>query len=139
MGTRIYIDTNVFLDYFHGRSDNIRPLSYFAYNVFRRALDCEFYIVISDFSLKEFRNTGLKDTDVDSLLEPFFSSGKMSVVGCTKEDKDIAYRISKERGLPLGDCLHSVIALRQKCLVVTRDKHFDNLRDYVVVKLPENL
>lgn len=52
-GRLIYCDTNVYLDYFFDRRDNIRPLGEFAHQVIQRALGCEFYIVISDWVITE--------------------------------------------------------------------------------------
>jgi len=48
MSTRIYVDANIYLDYLEERTDRIRPLDEFAFKIFRRALECEFEIVISD-------------------------------------------------------------------------------------------
>jgi len=49
----IYCDTNIYIDYFENREDNLRPLGTFAFELLRRTIECEFTIVVSDFVISE--------------------------------------------------------------------------------------
>jgi hypothetical protein len=54
MAEKIYLDANIYLDYFENRRDNIRPLGFFAYNLIRRCIEREFRIIISDWAVEKF-------------------------------------------------------------------------------------
>ena len=51
----IYLDTNIYLDYFENRTDKLKPLGEFAFRIIKRAIDCEFKIVISSIILAEIK------------------------------------------------------------------------------------
>lgn len=50
-----------------------------------------------------------------------------------------ARQLSKERGLPFADCLHSILARDNFAIMVARDKHFELLTDIADIKKPEEL
>jgi len=51
----IYVDTNIYIDYFENRSDKYRNFSDEATWLFERAINCEFKIVVSYFIIKELK------------------------------------------------------------------------------------
>ena len=50
-----------------------------------------------------------------------------------------ADKIIKERNLPLGDVLHTLLARDNNLILVTRDKHFKELTDISKFYKPEEL
>jgi len=54
----IYLDTNIYMDYFENRSDGLRPLGDFAFNLLRRCFECEFSIASSVLVAKEAEHNG---------------------------------------------------------------------------------
>ena len=137
MPVRIYLDTNIYLDYCEKRSDGIRPLQEFAFSVFRRTLECEFEIVISNLVIKEINEAKLKNkATLDILLSELKAKKKLFYVNYTYSE------MSKSKGYEnWKDALHAIIARRAKCrFIVTRNiSDFLEFWDILEPKLPEQL
>ena len=135
MSVRIYLDTNIYLDYCEKRSDGIRPLNEFAFAVFRRTLECEFEIVISDWVINELG----KSTEEEALkiiAASLKAKKKLDYVESSYEEREKAQKYKN-----LKDALHAIIAKRAKCkFIVTRNiVDFLQFSDILEAKLPEQL
>ncbi len=107
---RIYIDTNVYLDYLLDRKNKRgKDLSKPAFEVFRRALNCEFYILISNHLIYELR--GIADLKDITMLMCFLKKKILKIEG-EPEGK--------------GDELHAQLAIKYSAdVIVTRNiNHF---------------
>jgi predicted nucleic acid-binding protein len=135
---RVYCDTNIYLDFFLGRRDYLRPLDEFAYQIFRRVEEGEFSLIISDHLLYELENN-LEDTNkITELLQPLSKKGRIVKVFKSKDDVLKAKEISKEHW---KDALHAILANKAKAVyLLTR-----NIPDYagcehlVEIKFPESI
>ena len=136
----IYLDTNVYLDYLEGRTDKLRPLGEFAFQLIKRAIECEFKIVVSSFVIEELENNIDMDK-VDDLFDTLKKLNKIINLFPIKDDKDKAKELSKNRDTHYSDALHAVLANRAGAeFLVTRNiKHFSNLNDLVKVVYPESI
>lgn len=136
----IYVDTNIYLDYFDGRKDNLRPFGEFAYQMLKRTLQCEFRIVISGLVLKElFYNSYEEKTN--KLLPDFYSKNKIIKIPADKKDVKKARDLCRQRRTSFNDTLHAVLACKANAdFLVTRNlKDFYDLQDIIKLKCPENL
>ena len=138
--SKIYLDTNIYIDYFDGRADNLRPLGEFAFNLLKRALDCEFHIIISSLVLDELEYNTYKE-NILGLIKDLKDKNKLLIIEVNEEDTKNANRVRRERKTSYNDTLHAVLANRIKAdFLVTRNlKDFEELQDLVKVVLPENL
>ncbi len=138
--TLIYIDTNVYIDYFEDRRDKFRPLGEFAYQIFQRTLSCEFSIVFSGLLLKEILNH-TKEQQLSALLHELKEKNKILETKATFEDKVKTRQIVKEKRTSFNDTLHAVIAQRMDAeFLVTRNiQDFLELQEMVKILLPEYL
>ena len=134
---KIYCDTNIYMDFLEGRSDYLRPLDEFAYQIFRRVENGEFTLIISDHLLYELRNH-VEERKITELLQPLTQKGRIIKVFKTREDILKAKEISKENW---KDALHAILANKAKAVyLLTR-----NIQDYagcehlVEIKFPENI
>lgn len=136
----IYLDTNIYIDYFDGRVDRLRPLGEFAYQILRRTFECEFTIVTSSLVIDELAYNGYLEK-FKALLAELQSKQKLVRVNILPSDGERAKRITNERGTSFNDTLHAVVAQRMHVdYFVTRNlKDFQELLDLVEVTLPENL
>ena len=133
--TRIYCDTNIFLDYFFSRQDRFRDLGDFAYKIFRRTLDCEFEIIISDWLLYEL-NLYIKENDLREFLEDFKNKNKIIKVYKNIDDIKNAKRMSKH----FQDELHKILARKARAkYLITRNIKDYTITDELEIKLPENI
>ncbi len=137
---KIYLDTNIYIDYFDGRSNGLRPLGDFAYELLRRTFQCEFVIIISPLVLDElFYNTYEKK--INRLMKDLKEESKVISITETETDRMEARMLAKQRKTDFNDTLHTVLASRVKAdFLVTRNiQHFAQLHDLINVCYPENL
>lgn len=134
----LYIDTNIYLDYFEARNDYMRPLGEFAFQVFQRTLSCEFTVILSSLVLDEleFNHANLED-----LFEELKEKKKVIFVDYNEEDVRDTKMLLRQRGGSFNDTLHTVIAKRMNAeYLVTRNiKDFTHLQDLVKISFPEFL
>jgi len=112
MSQRVYVDTNIFLDFLLDRDS-------YAFDFFMRALSCEFTIVISEVVLFELSRHGASFDSFSSLLRH-----KLVLEKITDAD-----RISA-RTMPthFADGLHAAVALRMNVdMFLSADKGFSFL------------
>src|SRR3989338_6646567 len=122
----IYVDTNIYLDYFEGRTDSLRPLGEFAFQIFQRTLSCEFTIVFSGLILKELYNH-MNTEDLHSLLDELKEKNKIIETKATFQDKENVREIIKQKRTDFNDTLHAIIAQRMSTdYLVTR-----NIQDFL--------
>ena len=133
MSELIYIDTNVWIDFFLNRKDKLRPLGDFAHELLIKTTQCKYNIVISDWLLKELTKTN----HINSYKELEKQLLNLNKIEYIKTDyKDISYA-KKEKHW--HDALHEILAIKSNALyLVTR-----NLKDFkgddITIIYPENL
>lgn len=135
---RIYCDTNIYLDFFLGRTDYLRPLNEFAYQIFRRVEQGEFNLIISDHLLYELKRN-LKDLDkIPQLLDPLDKKGRIIKIYHSKEDELKAKEISKKHW---KDALHAILANKAKAIyLLTRNiKDYSGCEHLVEIRFPESI
>jgi hypothetical protein len=111
MSDHIYVDTNIFLDWWFDRADNLRPLGDFAFRLFQQAVSCRFDVLVSDYTVFAL----LKEAD------------KLFLVSASPGQKSEADKFAGLHGLPRTDVLHAVIARDNDAVLVTRDRHFEEI------------
>ena len=120
MSDRIYIDTNVWLDYCLSRG-TLKPLDEYAKQLFDRSLQCEFVIVyseITDFEIK-------KKADMTAMIGDLRKRKKLIEVSFTK--KDIMQ--AEEINIHFPDNLHVHLARKYNCkYIITNDKEMVNVK-----------
>lgn len=133
MSELIYIDSNVYLDYLLNRKDRLRPLSDFAFELLKKAVSCEYWILMSDTVLDEISAYTSKE-DIEKLIGMI--QKKLKLVPREENDFIRAKQISPSNKI---DALHYVLAKKGGAkIIVTRNiQHFD-FSD-LQIKFPENL
>ena len=133
---KLYIDTNIFLDYLLERKNvNGVDISVPAQKVFYRAIKCEFFIVLSDHTAIELNNNiGLEKLRM--LFE--FLKKKIVTIHKTKEDIIEAKKLSQDN---FADALHVVLAKKANVdYIITRNlKDFEKFASIIKSKSPENI
>ena len=132
---RIYLDTNIYLDFLLNRENlfgtNIGDK---AYVLLKRIISCEFDLVVSSWNLVELK----RKIDFGE-LKPLFAILKKKIVKVyhTKEDIEKAKRMSEH----FQDALHVVLAKKAgaKILVTRNLKDFLQYSSLIEVKLPEDV
>lgn len=132
----IYLDTNIYMDYFLIREDRLRPLSDFAFELLRKTFECEYKIAISDWLLFELEKNNVPVEKINELLKDLKDLNKL--VKVERKDEDVT---KAERYKNWKDALHAILAKKSGAVyLVTRNvEDFFDVQDLIEIKLPENL
>ena len=68
---KIYIDTNIFLDFWFDRSDKIKHFGVFAKQLFEDTMSCKYFLVISDYILAEIEYNFEFTDQIKKLIDQF--------------------------------------------------------------------
>jgi len=139
---KVLVDSNIFLDYYLDRRDNLLPLGEFAFQFVEKALKCKYLLVICNSTLREISsNLGIsEDTVWEKVLSGLKKKNKIELVQYSHEQVMEARIISKEKNVAFNDALFAIMARDKGILVVTRDWHFfEELSEIVGAVKPEEL
>ena len=136
----IYIDTNVWIDFWEDRRDNIRPLGEFAFQLLKKAYECKYRIIVSGLVIDELDLFYSKETIIE-IMKNLRASGKYQPLKVLEQDRLQAEETAKEVGTSYNDARHAILANRANAdYLVTRNlKDFERLFDLNKTVLPENL
>ena len=136
----VYLDTNIYIDYFLNRIDKLRPLGDFAFNLIKKIIMGEYKLIISDLVIIELERNGF-EKQVKVLLEKLKETNNLIFVISTKEDNLRTKNIVKNRKTSFNDTKHAIVASKTKAdYFVTRNiKDFEDLNDLVYPIYPESL
>jgi predicted nucleic acid-binding protein len=120
---RIYVDTDVFLNTWFREMLKLNPAFYRTERLLEKVVECTYYLVISNLTLKELsKKMSLSTNDIKAFyFEKYEQMGKLSVVKVTQP------MIDQARGVPthLTDAVHAVVAKQENAILVTR-----NIKDF---------
>lgn len=133
MGTLIYIDTNIYLDFLiKGRPPRQAED---AFNLFNRAIRCEFEILVSrKVKTEMYPNIqGNESAMLFKFLEP-----KLRYIEPTSEDEEEASKIDTK---DTADALHAILAKKYGAvfLVTQNMRHFKKFNNIIASKLPSDI
>jgi hypothetical protein len=135
--TIYYIDACVWRDYFEDRRDNLRPLGEFAFKLIQNIIKNEDQIVISDHLLDELRKH-YSDEQIDSLFKIVPDELIIRFHNGPNHTREAFYQCTK-LNLNKPDAIHLIIASENDALFITRDHHFDHLKERFEIYRPEEL
>lgn len=133
---KLYIDTNIFLDYLLERKNlNGEDISLPAQKLFYRAMSCEFFIIYSDHTATELA----KQIDLTKTTFLFEALNK-KLIPIAKSEEDIKKSIEISNNNS-SDALHSILAKKAEAdYLITRNiKHFKEFDLIIKSKLPEDI
>jgi hypothetical protein len=137
MEKKFYLDTAIWRDYFEDWKDSIRPLGEFAFQFLKNCEKKGCKVLYSGLVVYE-----LKQYYSDGQIKQVFSSFKDFLVEVSLSNEQISEArkvLSSIKGTHLKDVLHAILARDNCAVMITRDKHFDVLTDFVNVAKPEDI
>lgn len=136
---RYYVDTSIWRDLLEDRRDNIRPLSEFAFQFIQKVFKEKHTIVFSketEFELcKRFRKATIYDLILGRLIKEKLVLYTEASEAQSKEAKSLSLKTK----IPFPDVLHVIMARDFSAIVVTRDRHFEELTHIAEIKTPEEI
>lgn len=132
VGTIIYLDTNVIMDFLLGRNSS-------AFALLQKAISCKYLILISNVVFEELKFQGLAN-EGEMFIRVLQSVKKINIVLASQEDKLEAKRLLKLYSTHYNDALHKVIAVRYHVnyFVTSNVRDFICFKD-IIVKKPDEL
>ena len=134
------IDTCVWRDFYEnriGKCDN--PLGKFAGDFFMKILTRRDTIIISKVLEIELKNI-YDENEINEMFNLLFINGVIRNIELSESEFEKARILSRDRNLPLGDCIICVIAKNSQAIVISQDAHFlEDLSDRVEVKRPQDV
>jgi predicted nucleic acid-binding protein len=136
MEERYYLDTSVWMDFYEDRKDSSKDIGELAFKLLSKLLASKSKIVVSEFLQMELGTyySSEEIRGMTMLFEKFIIKAEFS-----EKQLDEAKRIAGERKLPKGDVVHAIVARDNDAILVSRDKHFQQLKDICKVKKPDEI
>lgn len=139
MAEEFYLDTSIWLDFYEKRDKN----GDLALKLIIKIIGEDYKIAYSDLTIREFKLLGYTNDQVNSI----FSIAKpknikrVHIYGKQIYGKQIeeARNLSKQRDVPRKDALHAILARDNSLQFVSRDNHFEKLKDITLTKKPEDI
>lgn len=140
MPEKYYFDTCIWRDHYEDRfGTGGRPLGEIATRAFLKLMKEKKPILFSDFNVREMTRD-YPEHEINDMLNLLFKAGKIQRVAITKSDVEEALKLSKERSVSFGDCLHAVLARNNDAILITQNvKDFEQLADIVDFRKPEHI
>lgn len=135
---KYYVDTNIWRDYYENRKDNIKPLGEFAFKFFKKCKNKNSILLYSDLTLKEL-NAHYSKERVGILIQTVSSFCEIKKVDIEEKQAEEARSLVTKFKIHYSDILHGILARDNNAFLVTRDKHFNQLKDFVRVVNPEEI
>ena len=137
MTEKYYVDTSIWMDLVEDRRGyNEEPLGTYALKLFAMIKAKKHKMVVSDLLVRELESN-YSTEEINGMMLPFQKI--MEKVFVTTEQRDEAKKIAGERNLPPGDVLHAIVARDNNYIMITRDKHFQELEDITNHSKPEEI
>jgi predicted nucleic acid-binding protein len=127
MSKKVYVDSNIYIDYFDNREGKFATWGEFAFQFFRRTFECEFKIVMSAQIFKELNKLGYEE-NIDDL---FYSLKDMEKIEFVFSSPKLNNEARDMKTSHYGDRLHYLLAKKAKVdFIVTRNwKDFYDFKD----------
>ncbi len=128
-----YLDTSIWLDFHEKREIN----GELALKLILKIINEDLKIAYSDLHIKEFKNLGYTQNEINSILS-IVKPNNIKHVHIYREQKEEAKKIARKRNVPEGDALHAIICRDNNLQLISRDLDFEKLKYITRAKLPED-
>ncbi len=135
--TSYYFDASIWLDIFEEREESYLNKYKSIRKLLKHIISYGETIFYSGVVFNELIRLGYTKYELYQLFKPY--RPYLIYVWYTNHHYGRARDLALKRNLPLSDALHAFLARDSKCILVSRDKHFQQLRDIIVTKSPEAL
>jgi len=126
-------DTSIWLDFFEKREKNGEV----AFILIIKIIENNWEIFYSDLHIKELKNLGYTQDDIFKMFS-IVNPNNLRKVHIYRKQIAEASRIAKERNVPKRDALQAVLSRNNYLQLISRDRHFEQLRDITIAKIPED-
>ncbi|MBD3304155.1 PIN domain-containing protein [Candidatus Woesearchaeota archaeon] len=134
---KYYLDACIWIDYFENRKDRFRPLGEWALDLIKKIIEDDALILYSEL-VEEELSTRYSPREISAILN-IVPSEKLVKAEISDGQIRESMHISKQSNIPKKDALHAILARDNNAVLVTRDKHFQELQKSNIIKKPEEI
>ena len=134
MAEKYYFDTSIWIDIYDKRDYNGEV----ANKLMKKIIIDDHIVLYSDTIIVELKNIGFSEYEINTVLS-IAKPDHIKRVHPTKKQIEEAKKIARQRDVLWGDALHAILARDHEAQLVSRDWHFDKIKDLTRVKKPEDL
>lgn len=127
-----YLDTSIWLDFYEKRSVN----GELALKLILKIINEDLKVGYSDLHIKEFKNLDYSQNEINSIFS-IVKPNNIKHVHIYREQTEEAKKIARQRNVPRKDALHAILARNNNLQLISRDEHFEKLKDISIAKKPE--
>ena len=128
-----YLDTSIWIDFHEKRGENGEH----ALNLIIKIINEDCKIAYSDLNIKELKHLGYTQDEVNSILS-IAKPNNIKHIHIYREQIEEARNLSRQRDVPNKDVLHAILCRDNNLQLISRDLHFDKLKDITETKKPED-
>ena len=133
-----YIDASIWRDFHENRVDRFRLLGEWAFELFKKIRKNKEKVLYSDLIVEELSKDFGKETII-KIFSIMMEEGLLKKVEIKEKQIKEAVRLRNNLKIPFGDVLHAILARDNNAIMVTRDRHFEEVQNIVNIKKPEEL
>lgn len=133
MAEKFYFDTSIWLDYYEKRGKN----GEIALKLINKIIEENHVILYSTSIIKELKALGYFLNEINEILS-IAKPKNIRLVHVSKVQIEEAEKFASQRNIPRRDAFHAVLARDNEARLITRDYHFQKLKDITIPRLPED-
>lgn len=133
MAEEFYFDTSIWIDFHEKRGKNGES----AFKLIKKIINEDLKIAYSDLNIKEFKNLGYSQEEINSLLS-IAKPNNIKRVHIYREQLEEAKELAILKDVPKNDALQAILARDNNLQLISRDEHFEKLKDITRANKPED-
>lgn len=131
---KYYFDTSIWIDIYDQRGYNGEV----AKQLMEKIILDDGVVLYSDIVVAELKKLGYSDYEINAILS-VAKPDHLLPIHSTKNQFEEGKRVVSQRDVPFRDVLHALLARDHEAQLISRDVHFERLKEIIQVKKPENL
>lgn len=129
-----YFDTSIWIDIYDERGQQ----GEIAKRLVEKIVIDDEVVLYSDVVMVELKKLGFSEYEINQMLS-IAKPDHIRRVQSTKDQIEEAKSVAKQRDVPLRDALHAILSRDHEALFISRDWHFEKLKDITKTMKPEDL
>ncbi|MDP7323805.1 MAG: PIN domain-containing protein [Candidatus Woesearchaeota archaeon] len=134
MAEDFLFDTSIWIDIHENRGLNGESVK----KLIKRIIENDQIVIYSDLNIGEFKHLGYSKEEINCILSIAKPNNLQRTHIFPKQVKE-ATILARKREIPKKDALHAILARDNNLQLITRDTHFNKLKDIALTKKPEDI
>lgn len=134
MNRLFYFDTSIWLDFLEDRNEPNFPKSEWIKKLVKSIILNDDKLLISDLNLIELEHLGYSIYFIEETIQEF--GDRFIKIEASEDELGRARDLANKRNIPRNDALHALIARNNHAILITLDRHFNEIKDICIPHSP---